>query len=272
MSNKIEPLAISPPQGLWVDRTYSLKVSSWNTVSGLDITCRARMISVEGEVVPIEFSFTPTSDALVTEKYFSLFSGWIVGATLVPSISTLRHGQCWTRISLQRGVHTTFDDGVVLAQAYLSSTSLVSWPSVVSSQSTNGAGYIFSTAVSDPTVGTDFAYTVPTNRRQIVHGVTFSLVTDATVSNRSVKIAFQDSNLGTISVSVHTTAQTASSTEIYYFVPNFPVLSNSTIEAHTLLPVLPLGQDYRIISAIKNLQPGDQVGDIQIFGEEWIED
>lgn len=115
-------------------------------------------------------------------------------------------------------------------------------------------------ATADPAANTEISQTVPSNQFWQLIGARVSLVTDATVSNRTVQLTLDD---GTTVWNLYPSpsTQAASLTYNYNFAvgaQNTTVLNNNVVVSLGSQLILPAG--YRIRTLTNNLQATDNYG------------
>jgi hypothetical protein len=126
-------------------------------------------------------------------------------------------------------------------------------------------GRLVTVASSDPAAGAEISVTVPARTIYKLVGARVALVTDATVSNRTVQLTVDDGTT-VFNLFPSPSTQAASLTYNYNFTAganNATVLNNNV--------VVGIGQDlllpstYRIRTLTNNIQAGDNFGIMTLF-------
>lgn len=190
-----------------------------------------------------------------------------VTLTVRASATGVQRGACYVKIWLRV-------EGIVVAllgAGYVTDTNTMIWPGGLNESSIDGPGLIRSITGTNPAAGVEISDSVPTGARWKIRSLSFTLVTDATVSNRVVRL---QTKFGTnlFSMISANTLQTASLTWTYSHDLNGENLEASgNLLLMLKLPDMILPADYNIQTDTLNLQAGDNFSAPTMSVEEWIE-
>lgn len=129
----------------------------------------------------------------------------------------------------------------------------------------DGPGTIKSITGTDPVAGSEISETVPANTIWRFWGAVASLVTDATVANRRVKVLIDDGTT-TVFPSDSSSVQAASQTESYIIGPHAGVVADHWIPTPPGMLVL---AGWRVQTSTTLIKTGDNWGAPQLTVEEW---
>lgn len=126
---------------------------------------------------------------------------------------------------------------------------------------------------ADPGAGTDYAFSASVPGRFIISAINFKLSTDANVANRNVNIY-----VGTGTdywCRIHTSGfnHTASASATYWFYTDAIYAGNLV----TQMVTMPFPQNVMLsgtltfVTQVQNIQAGDQLSDLIIWGLRWLE-
>lgn len=250
----------------------ALRVRSFNAAAGVALQLEGRLLTPDGEIIPIAGPMVTTTDRLAQTATHAIGAGWIQGLQVRATAGSPRVGQCFVVVELVRGQTGAFQSLGTLLQGYVTDTTPLAWPGTPLRPSAEGPGVIRSITGTDPAAGAEWSETVPTNARWRLFGVTAPLVTDATVANREFVLTIDDGAAIVAEVPAGT-VQAASLTRRYSFLRNVQRgvgVSDDTIGGPVPDAILMGG--YRIRSVTINLAGGDNWGAPQLWVEEWIED
>jgi hypothetical protein len=179
-------------------------------------------------------------------------------------------GACWVRVNIGRGSFLQADIRVTLLQAYVTQLFMAAWPGSTPEHPLGGAGNVRAITGTDPAAGVDISETVPTNALWRLISLAATLVTDATVINRSPTIAFDDgasvyfrSELSFFHTATNTVLYSASASPIF----------STTLVAQAPIAIPPgilLPPGHRIRTLTTNLQAGDNWSAPVFLIEEYV--
>ena len=263
------PKAVTPSQPLYLQRNDLVGFSTLSNVTGFTIRINYRWLTPEGEIKEGELDLSPPVSLL--QSSFSIFEGWLLSfharitATMAPG------GWVFIQAAVFREFNAVLGPNAhaLLWEGYLSTNFGGGWPGPSAKQITDGAGVLRSITGSTPAAGAEINEVVPSLRRWNLLGLFATLVSSATVINRTPAFFFDDgANIFSGSEGIFT--QPASTTSRYSFstvVPSQAFISNF-LPVGLLLP-FPLKANFRIRSTTLNLQAGDQWTAPQYLVQEW---
>jgi len=184
------------------------------------------------------------------------------------TVDVVRKGQCYCKV----GIRLAGMGIIHLISDYLDSGQNLSWPHSHLRSNVGEQGYLRSVAGTNPAAGNEVSETVPTNARWRLKSLIATLVTDATVVTRVVRIVIDD---GTNMLWRGSAAfdQTASWDIYYVFADHTFRGDDNQGQIHMPLPRdLLLFQGWRVRTVTANLQAGDNWAAPQLLVEEWIEE
>lgn len=171
-------------------------------------------------------------------------------------------------------VQTTYDGGVTWVDCQnfhfsnADNGAAVKRAAVINGDLT-GTGTIKSISGTNPVAGNEILETVPANAIWKVQSIYPSLVTDATVSNRQVRILFDDGT-NTFYQGISASVQAASLTNTYSIAAHG--ITSAAVDTVHWIPIPAdtiLLPGYRFQTSTDNLQSGDDWGAPQFVVEEW---
>lgn len=217
----------------------------------------------------------PFAEAVVTNATRALSTddfeihGLPVSLEIKTTTGGVRRGQLFVRASLLL-------DGEpvqVLCAGYVTSSRYLSYPPSLVEDPLEGPGYVHLVTGTDPAAGAEVDETVPTNVRWRLISLRLTLVTDATVQNRTVHVQFTD---GTTNYAyIRGPANQAASETRHYDVYEGAARETAFVGTHIMYPLperMLLFQGHHIETDTSNLQAGDNWGAPQMLVEEWIEE
>lgn len=257
---------------LYMQQDDYLALSAYNSVDSVVLSLHYRFIDADtGRPTVGEMHLTPTTDRVVTRTFASLGQGWLTHARVVLSAGTPKRGQCFVRLSVQKGDTTAgFGWGQLIAN-YITAALSPSWPHDKLYSSLEGPGCIRSITGTDPAAGAEISETVPAGARWQLICLHATLVNSATVANRLPSLVVDDGT--TIYYrSIDTGSLTASNTypiswSAYGGVAQAAVrMAGAPIPANLLLTA-----GHRMRTITNGIDSGDNWGAPQYVVEEWIE-
>jgi len=243
-------------------REPEILVESWSN--------SARTVQIRGFTIDGTFSFdhTTNSNRSRATDTFRL-PGLPVHLQASPSAAPVRRGELYVRISLRLG---GFPVGRLIS-GYLTDVRISTWPPGVDEPFVSGRGLPRVITGTDPAAGSEISETVPTNVAWRLIGFRFTLVTDATVANRNVRVIIDDGTTECVRIPPNFN-HAASITANYFAGVGLGVIGWMTGAVGVMpLPVdLILFQGWRIRTNTLNLQAGDNFRAPVLYVEEWIQE
>lgn len=263
---------VLPASPLYVTRDDQLIIAVWNSVAGVTVQVRARILRPDGELIPNLFEVVPTTDRVGNDFAFNLPEGFLLTLGVQLSGGTVPRGSCFVEVYLGRAFPPSGQDWGLLISDNISSNQDLGWPGGLLRNSLEGPGRLRSITGTDPAAGVEISETVPTNARWRLHALYVQFVTSATAATRRVHIMLDD-GATTFWDSPSSATQTASQTLRYSAGNIGAIIGSNDSEMQILLPTpIPLFAGYRIQTETASLQAGDNYGAPQLLVEEWIED
>jgi len=217
--------------------------------------------------IPLTNLTTGTSRAEETHTFRIGEEGELIGFDVFTDVAL--RGQCYILVS----VRYSGNRGLGLIKGYVTKTRDLNWTfgASDSEDSTNGRGIPRIITGTDPAAGNEISEAVPTNARWKIKSMIFTLVTDATVSNRRVRVKIDDGS-GNDPYAMDCGSNQAASNSYAYAVDTVPLLGGSGFINVPIPDDLPLSAGMLIETDTTNLQAGDNYGAPVFIVEEWIED
>ena len=194
-----------------------LRVDARSSQASVVLQFTGLLLTAQGNYVTIQFELRPTSDRASTTAVFALTEGFLYHFQCRVTTGTVRRGEVYVKAGLQQGnndlamLHTT-----VLAD-YATSDYEVTYPGSPIRSPLEGPGFMRVVAVTDPSAGSDFTQTVPTNARWKLHAAGGTYTTSAAEANRVPALQISDVTT-TIAVGTAANNVTASATCAVGFV------------------------------------------------------
>jgi hypothetical protein len=250
----------------------NIRVTSFNSASGVTITVRIRFIDRTGNIITQEYNHVPATDRTQTQTTHKLGDGWVINAIAFASAGTPLIGQTFVRVEVIRGISGAILPLAVLIQGYLKDTDSLAWPGSPVKNSLQGKGVIRAFLGTNPAAGNQIIEAVPTGSRWRFLSLQVLLMTSATVANRTVFLLFDDGT-NTFAQIGGAVNQAASQNFSYNFIGGLgyevgAVRSNQVITG-IHVPMLLAG--FRVRTSTANFQAGDDFTDPMLHVEEWIE-
>jgi hypothetical protein len=250
-----------PPQEFkWIKgRNIELVVDSWSSVTDI--------VQVVGytQNEQIIINHTPNSDRSQATTVTSI-TEMPQNITARMMLGTVLRGQCYVKISIRvEGVLVA-----VLSSGYVTSNVTLAWPYGKLESSLEGPGFIRTIYGTDQAAGAEISETVPDKAVWRPKAISFTLVTDATVTTRIVRLRFFD-GLSTIWQQVSVSGQAASNSFLYTFIEGGPRASQSSGVIAEFMPQdFRLSPQFLIETTTANFQAGDNFSRPILTIEEWL--
>lgn len=159
----------------------------------------------------------------------------------------------------------------LLASGYVSRMKTLQWPGNEEGDNLSGRGLVIGITGTNPAANTEISETVPANRFWKIHGILYTLVTDANAATREVLLEIGDGSSLLHSLIPFAT-QTQGLTRVYSWVPAGTSLSGShQTSIAGMLPLdLLLPEGFTIVTNTANRQVGDDFSAPLLYVEQWI--
>jgi len=267
-----EPRSITPPGAIYVSKDDFLQVEHRGSVVGGAFWVVGRLLLPNSEINPFAFQLFPSSNRTVGRTNIQLPEGHLISVAVSDFAGFYNRGQLHVSVHLVRTRETGFTSpSHVLIFGYPNFVRSFSWPPGFNEEFIAGHGFLRSITGTNPALGVEISETVPANAQWLLYGVTFVLVTGATVATRSPHLIIDDGT--NILYDIIPTAGQGASNTFRYSAFHAPGAANAF--DGTILLLLPgkimLGPGYRIRTATSTFQTlEDNYGAPQIHVEEWI--
>ena len=228
----------------------------------------ARTVQVRGfsDAEKITADHTTNSNRSLATDVVNI-SRFPIGLTVRTAETSVSRGACYVKISVRA-------NGVVVAllfSGYVTDAGAPAYPDGKIESSIEGPGLIRNITGSNPAAGSEISESVPSKARWRVKLFRTTLVTDATVTTRSVRLRFNISSLTAWNENAQST-QAASLTQNYNSAEGG---ARSAVAIQNVGGILPqdniLLAGMTIETATFGLQAGDDFDAPQYVVEEWIE-
>jgi hypothetical protein len=245
-------------------------VTVFNSVAGVTVSVHGRVLTPDGKVAVIQGDIVPAATRAAVTASIELTEGWLLSLR-VTTASTIRRGQCFVRVELQRGIGGAVYTDATLINDYVHLGYQPTWPNSRSFHNLEGPGILRSINVATPAAGVEWSQTVPTGARWVVRAGNSVFTASGAVANRSPAIVFDDGAtiLYTASVDTFRTAGQGATPQLG------PVFKGASVDnAGFVVPMgslMALFAGWRIRSITGSIQAADTWTLIQLLVEEWIE-
>lgn len=268
---ELHPQLIAPSL-VYVTGEDFIRLVSWNSLAGVKLTARLRILDASGRITMYPIDQTPNTDRTAKASDFTAFEGWLLGASVEASSGAPARGQTFAMLKLMRGTAATSIEVATIAADYVTSQQRLAYPGSGVQSSLAGQGFLRSFTGTDPAAGAEISETVPAGARWRFQSLHATLVTDATVATRNVQLLIDD-GATTFHRGNAATSQAASLTFPYTFSPNGQAMVGAVNNAPQICtPVgLVLLAGWRIRTLTANVQATDNYGAPQLALEEWLE-
>jgi len=248
-----------------------LRVTSWNSLASVRVVATGRFLTCAGDVVPLSRDGAANTDRTAATFSFRPGDGWLQDLSLIVTGAAPVRGQTFVRVDVVRGDSAGAAVLSTLIQGYVTATKRLAWPGSPIEDSLAGQGWMRSFTGTDPAANTEVSETVPTGARWRFLSAVLTLVTDATVANRSVRIFFDD-GANVYCRGCAAGVQPASATQVYNIGDTgFNAVADAVTDPVPVPSGLRLLAGHRIRSSTANIQAGDNYSAIQMLVEEWLE-
>jgi len=262
---------VPPTAPLWVTPDDRVRLRVWNSVAGLTTGYTLRVLTPQNEIVVATQLLTPTTDRIESDVFGALPEGWLIGAGSGIAVGTVRRGQCFVLLELNRGGLVGSDQFTLISNYITSNGRPTFWPGGDLLAPCEGPGVLRAITGTDPAAGNEFSETVPTNACWRLIGLTATLVNDATVINRFLSLAVEVGGIIHCRASFDSATTAGQTTVCSWGAGGDPAGGVVGVRSMPLQQplVLTAGQVIRSVTGI--LQAGDNWSAPQFLVEEWIE-
>lgn len=261
------------PGAFYLDGDYSLRVNSWNSLAGVAIAIRVRMIRAsDGELVDSDFAHTPNTNRTKATNDFPLPAGFILNITAFASAGAPLIGQTFVQVQLTRGLTGATLLLATILQDYLTAVQALAYPGSPIRSSIEGGGVTLALTGTTPGAGANIAETVPAGARWRLLDFSFVFTTSAAVVNRRVNLTHTYAP-GRVFLGANTQDLAASLAGSFSYGGNL----NTAVDAVNWIFQLPFPIDLELIAGaiiatnVNNLQAADQFNQVRYVVREWLE-
>jgi len=274
MANGTAAASSSPivaPGGVYVTNDDYLLLTAYNSAASTLIEIGGRVLDRDGRPVPFTGRLTPTTDRVASTVVVRLGEGRLQQVSVGIIGGTPSYGQTYVRVDLARGDGAGRTIVGTLIAGLVTSSVRQAWPGSLIYGPLDRGGFIRSVVGTDPAAGVEISETVPTGARWRILSMRFSLVTDATVANRFVRVLLDDGTNIYGSASSDR-AVTLSSTRVHIVSPGGFTYSNAQDHDWLGLPSdLWMLAGHRIRTSTVAIVAGDNYSAPVLLVEESIE-
>ncbi len=233
------------------------------------VTFRARVQKPDGTIAIFEHTQIIESESDTTVR-FRLLDGFLLGAAISTSSTTLLSGECyvWAHMISAGGTDETVARALI--GGYLIAGMAIGWPDTPILAPGTGPGFAGTIPAANPGAGAEMSFNNTTDRRVRLIAFRAEFTTDATVSNRRPGMQLRSATGVAYRVPT-STVQTASLTRGYSSCASGA--GQAAIGTEILLPfpvdvLLPAG--FFLETSTDNLQEGDVWNEGFVFAEMWV--
>lgn len=211
------------------------------------------------------WKITPVGDMSKEEFTFPL-SNVPLWVSVIDAGNNFVRGEVYARLSLR----INGDIVRILTAGYVDKSKGLTFPGGVIESALSGRGQIEAIQTADPAAGSDITHTFASTKYTKIRSLWFILATDATVTNRTVTIAFEALAGFPGMFAISEEIQTASQSIQYYASPIAKGATSLTLSKTIAIPPdIVLGPGGKITVSAQNLQAGDNFGIAIINTETW---
>lgn len=261
---------LPPPVAMALTGNDRGLITAFNSVAGVTVSIFGRVLGTDGKLHEIQQDFAPAATRAAVTQSWEPGDGFLLSLMVTVS-GTVKRGQCYVRVDLQRGLQTAPLIYDTLIADYVYTGYRPFWPFGRTSPPTEGPGMLRSIQVTNPAAGADWNQTVPTGARWRVLTGNFLFTASAAVANRFPAIIFDD-GVNELYATAWDNAVTAGTAPRVSLGPQRYVATNDgNSQAIAYIGNLALFAGWRVRSLTTAIQAADQWSAINLLVEEWIE-
>lgn len=244
-----------------------------HTAVACTVTVEGRFLNDGGDITPFVEPFVSSTTTRVAQTFpWRLGCGWVLSLSVRVTSGTASLGEVYAQVRVQRGQGVGAINIGTLVQGYVTDSDDLAWPGSPLMPSIAGPGRIVRSTIANPAAGANFNFTLPARVRWRPFAVNFTLVAGGAAANREVMLSIDD-GVGTVALIPSGVTHIAGETRIYSFFHAAPRGAGATSpNVIAPLPQLIVLPTWDINSSVLNLQAADQLSNISVTSEEWIED
>lgn len=263
---------VPPPAPHYITRDDRLFVRVFNSLPNVVVHAKGRIMLPGGDVVPFDYSLTPTTVRASNLSRFDIPEGFLLGLTVWAEVATPRRGHTFVQVGFSRGGQIGNEFVQLLISDYVTANCVLGWPGGPLRSSVEGPGVLRSFGGVNPAAGSEISVPVPTNARWLFHAGVVQFVTSVVVANRRTHLIIDD-GATVLFRSIAGDVQAASLTHNYNIGNHGFTAAVADGEQRIPIPDnLLLFQGWRIRTETDNIDAGDDYGRPAFFIEEWIEE
>lgn len=255
----------------WVEKESFLRITVLSPLMISRMAVRVRQYTSQGRLIRIEETFDVISSSTKQSFFLPLVEGWIESISAGDSNFIVSRGRVFVQLAIQTDNDKINLPHTILAADYFASSVGLQWPGTPIRQYRDGAGYLTSTNIGNPAAGNNFSYTISTPTVNRISAIGFQLVTDVTVATRTAGLEIVIGGISAI-FPLPGSTQASNVTNGY----SYSAIGNDRFSAGVISACLPsdlyLKKDDILRSKIINIQAGDQLSNIVVAFEEWVEE
>lgn len=170
----------------------NLSVVTIGAVAGVVLTVRLRFLNMNGEITPMEFQFTASSDRTTVTVKKRLGIGWILNCVVFVSTGSVQFGQLYVKVHLIRGLEGATITMATLIDNLVASNMPLAWPGSPQSSPRQEPGATRPITGTMPAVGAQISETVPTGAMWALMTLRATYTTSAIVGTRQLLLTLSD--------------------------------------------------------------------------------
>jgi len=250
----------------------NLRIACANSLAGVTLAIQGRRLTSQGSIEAFAWTFTPTSDRLVTSQLFSLGVGAILNLTIFAAVGAPQIGQCFVQAKLVRGFSGALVVLGTILQGYVTSSQELAWPGSPIQSSIETGGYARVVTGTTPALGAQLSETVPTGARWELRSLLAQLTTSAVAGVRQPALVLNDgARTYGLALNPGTLGPSAQLTFVWQVgLPAVPVTAGYSPIGNLPYP-LTLSGGHRVFSVLNGGDPGDQWDTVHYAVREWLE-
>jgi hypothetical protein len=191
-ANLMRDAAVRGPSFALFTPEDALEIDCLNSVAGVVVTVSGELLGQRLELMPFSFSFTPTSNRVVSTVRQAIGSGWLQQVRVVVSSGAPLRGQTFAWIRKARGTTSNALVTGTFQSGYFTATTDLFWPGPFGGGPLDGDGAIRVITAAVPAAGAEVVETVPTGARWELLSFTTLFTTSAAVANRGPTLIIDD--------------------------------------------------------------------------------
>jgi len=261
---------LEPPMALYVPPGSYLEIRHFAAYQAQKVRVELNVMLPSGEQTVNAYEVGTTADYSIKTVRYPLAECYILSCVIVPLVSGIRMGEVYDNVLVVSATAGLGNVIQVLYANYVVGGWVFGFPRNDFRLPTEGHGGILAVTVPNPAAGANFSYQLPANIRWRVHGVRLWFTTSAVVGNRYVGILFTAAGGQTIHFYANFT-QPENFGQAYVFADGATGVYNAYNTFHIGIGHVELNQQGTVDSIVGGIQAGDQISDIYLWVEQWVE-